>query len=158
MIQIREALLKDTDSIVNLINTAFAIEAFFVYGNRIDAVEVRDRFQSGKFFLAENEEKPVGCIYLELRGEVGYFGLLSVDPNSQRAGIGRKLISFAEEHFKTAGCKAIELQTVNVRHELPPFYRKLGYIDSGTAPFPLHVKTKMPCHFIVMSKPIAEAR
>jgi hypothetical protein len=51
----------------------------------------------------------------------------------------------------------MDIQIVNVRSELPPFYRKLGYIETGTAPFPAEVVTKLRCHFIVMSKPLVEA-
>ena len=43
---------------------------------------------------------------------------------------------------------------VSLREELPPFYQKRGYVESGTSPFPLDVPTKIPCHFINMSKPL----
>jgi hypothetical protein len=40
---------------------------------------------------------------------------------------------------------------VNLRTELPPFYRALGYTESATEEF--HGEpVKMPCHFVVMSK------
>jgi hypothetical protein len=37
---------------------------------------------------------------------------------------------------------------------LLPFYRHLGYKQTGTAPFPSDVKTKVPCHYILMAKPL----
>jgi hypothetical protein len=46
----------------------------------------------------------------------------------------------------------MDLRIVNLREELPPFYRKLGYSDIGESPWPADVPTKLPCHFIEMSK------
>jgi len=53
-------------------------------------------------------------------------------------------------------CEAMDLRIVNVRRELPAFYRYLGYIETGTAPFTHGVATKLPCHFIEMSKSLRE--
>jgi hypothetical protein len=43
---------------------------------------------------------------------------------------------------------------VNLREELPPFYRRLGYVESGTENFPTGKPTHHPCHFLKMSKPL----
>jgi hypothetical protein len=48
----------------------------------------------------------------------------------------------------------MDLNVVNLREELPPFYRKRGYAEQGTAPFPGDAPTKLPCHFVRMSKPL----
>src|SRR5262249_11696630 len=148
LMTIHQASIDDVSRIVKLINAAFRIEAFFVDGDRIDAEKVRSLFNSGKFLLAYEDGNLVGCIYVEPRGESGYLGLLSVEPLSQRSGIGRRLVDAGEQYFRESGCREAELQTVNVREELGPYYRKLGYIESGTAPFPAEVKTKVPCHFV----------
>jgi hypothetical protein len=58
----------------------------------------------------------------------------------------------AEEYFRSAGCQAVDLQIVNLRAELPAFYRKLGYIETGTSPFAADAEPSRPCHFIKMSK------
>jgi hypothetical protein len=62
------------------------------------------------------------------------------------------MIAAAEDHCRNAGCREMELEVVNLRTELPPFYRKFGYLETGTRPFPDVEKSKLPCHFIVMSK------
>jgi len=41
-----------------------------------------------------------------------------------------------------------------LRTELPPFYQRRGYVETGTTPFVEDVPTKIPCHFINMSKPL----
>ena len=154
MISVRTARMTDVEAIVRLINTAFLVERFFVDGDRTNSEKVRSLMEKGKFLLADDGPSLAGCVFVELRGERGYVGLLSVDPSWQRTGIGRRLIDAAERYFREAGCRVVELLAVSVRGELPPFYRKLGYANSGTAPFPADVKTKIPCHFIKMSKVI----
>jgi GNAT superfamily N-acetyltransferase len=153
--QIREAVDSDIGDIVQLINAAFRVESFFVDGDRTDCNKVSDLLKTGKFFLIDDGPKLVGCIYVELRAASGYFGLLSVAPSSQGLGVGRKLVFAAEKYFQDSGCQTSEMLMVNVREELLPFYRKLGYEVSGTSPFPPDVITKIPCHFITMSKNIA---
>jgi GNAT superfamily N-acetyltransferase len=78
-----------------------------------------------------------------------------VDPARQHRGLGRRLIDEAENHARAGGCRIMDLRIVSVREELPPFYRRLGYVETGTAPFPAEIKSKLPCHFVLMSKPLA---
>ena len=86
------------------------------------------------------------------RGESAYLGLLSVDPARRAKGFGRFLVAAAEDHCRRAGCRRMDMLIVNLRTELPPFYRRLGYAESGTAPFPDNGRATQPCHFIRMSK------
>jgi GNAT superfamily N-acetyltransferase len=149
---VRIARLSDRDAITNLVNQAFRVERFFVEGDRISASEVRSRFATGRFILAERGDLLIGSVYAELRGERSYAGLLAVDPSQQRAGVGSRLMAAAEEYARANGCRAMDLQIVNVRDELLALYRKLGYVETGVAPFPSAVRTKMACHFITMAK------
>jgi GNAT superfamily N-acetyltransferase len=150
----RTADTGDAQSIVRLINLAFQVERFFVETDRISRQEVESLLGKGSFLLAEDDGGLAACVYLELRGDRAYFGLLSVDPSRQRTGLGGMLIGAAEDCAREAGCRFMDLQMVNLRVELPALYRKFGYKETGTAPFPGYAKTKMPCHFILMSKPL----
>ncbi len=67
-------------------------------------------------------------------------------------GFGRRLIAAAEEFCRDAGCRFMDLRIVNLREELPAYYTKLGYAETGASAFPAEVQTKLPCHFIEMSK------
>jgi hypothetical protein len=49
----------------------------------------------------------------------------------------------------------MDLRIANLLEELSPFYRRLGYVETGTEPFPAEIKSKLPCHFVLMSKPLA---
>jgi len=148
---VRSATAADVDRIAALVNAAFAVERFFIDGDRTNASEVRTLLERGTFLVAENGGL-VACIYVEVRGARGYFGLLSVDPDRQGSGLGRHLVAEAEAFCRQAGCAHMDIHTVDLRLELPPFYRRLGYLETGTAPFPEDAHPKQPCHFITMSK------
>lgn len=150
----RLAQPADAEAIAALINQAFQVERFFVDGHRIGLGEVQDRLHKGQFLLAEEGGALAACVYVEPRGERGYLGLLSVDPQRQRGGLGSRLMAAAEDRCRRNGCRFLDLHIVNLREELPAFYRRRGYIETGTAPFPADTPTKLPCHFIVMSKPL----
>ena len=146
---------RDVHAISEVINTAFKkAESFFVDGDRINADEVRALMGTGTLLLAEDEKGLAGCVYVEHRGERAYLGLLSVYPGRQRAGIGSRLMAAAEEIGRKAGCRFMDIRVVDLRRELPDYYGRLGYSESGVAPFPSEVPTKLPCHFILMTKPI----
>ena len=149
---IRAADPSDAPQIAALVNLAFRVERFFVYGDRTNSDQISAMFQTGTFLLAEIASQPLGCVYLELRGDRAYFGLLSVDPVHQRQGVGRQLVGEAERRARDAGCNFMDILIVNVRTELIPIYARMGYVESGTAPFPANVPTKIPCHFLRMSK------
>jgi GNAT superfamily N-acetyltransferase len=83
--------------------------------------------------------------------------MLSVDPSQQGSGLGRALVEAAEDHCRASGCTVMDIDVVNLREELPAFYARLGYVETGTAPFPDPQKLKMPAHFILYSKPLAVA-
>jgi predicted N-acetyltransferase YhbS len=152
---IRKATKSDAAALTRLINDAFAVEKFFIESDRISLAQVGEYFQTGAFLVAEDGGEMAACIYVELRGERGYFGLLSVDPVRQRSGLGRGLITAAEEFCRDAGCRIMDMRIVNLREELPAYYTKLGYQETGMSPFPPEVETKLPCHFVEMSKALA---
>ena len=152
-LQIRIATSADAPEITAVINAAFRIaEGFFIDGNRIKQAEVEQSLGKGVFLLAEANGKLNGCVYVELRGERSYLGLLSVDPTCQQSGLGSLLMAEAEKYCRERGSHCMDILIVSLREDLPSFYQKRGYVESGTSPFPPDVPTKIPCHFINMSK------
>lgn len=153
--QVRVATVNDAEAIMSVINAAFRrAENFLIDRDRIDLESVQDLLRKGKFLLAEDGSAVCGCVYIEMRGERSYLGLLSVDPKRQKAGLGSKLMNAAEDHCARAGCRFMDLRIVNVRKELPGFYNRLGYVETGTEPFTAGLNPKVPCHFVNMSKPL----
>jgi GNAT superfamily N-acetyltransferase len=155
----RLATHADVPALTRLINAAYAVEEFFIRGTRTTERELRDKLDApGAAFLVIDGRTPAalaGAVYVELRGDRGYFGLLSVEPAHQGEGLGRALVEAAAAHCRAAGCVALEIDVVNLRTELPAFYDKLGFRPVATAPFPAPEKLTQPVHLIVMSKPIA---
>jgi len=151
---VRRAEPDEAGALTRLINSAFGpAEDFFVHGDRISVDGVRERVDTGMFLATEDYG---GCVYVELRGDRAYFGLLSVDPVRQGQGLAKRLIAAAEEHAFSHGCEFMDISVVNLRTELPPLYRKLGYVETGIEPWPEGVPTKLPCHFICMAKDLSK--
>ena len=142
----------DAEALVRLINRAFEVERPFFTSERIDLAETLEHLTKGTFILAVAGDNLAGCNYVELRGDVGYFGLLSVDPDWQGHGLGRKLVDLAEDFCRAAGCSMMQIRVLNHRTELPPFYDKLGYADAGTEEVEQVPTARMPYNFILMEK------
>ena len=152
-IEIRIAVESDAQVITDLINAAFKVaENFFVDDDRIDLATVNGLLEKGEFLLAERNKALLGCVYLEPRGERTYLGLLSVEPSAQNCGLGSLLMSASEERCRSWNSSHLDILIVNLRAELPAFYSKRGYVETGTSPFPDEVVTKVPVHFVTMSK------
>ncbi len=150
---IRLSAPADAEKITALINAAFyPCEGFFIEAPRTNKAEVEQLMSTGAFLLAEAGDKLSGCVYVELRGERSYLGLLSVDPGLQRGGLGSFLMDAAENYCRERGSRFMDIYIVNLRTELYPFYQRRGYVATGTTPFVEDVETRLPCHFINMSK------
>lgn len=141
----------DNGALLSLINRAYEVEKFFVEGDRASADDLARLMVRGRFLVAEEAGTLVACVYVEERRESLYFGLLAVEPHCQGQGWGRRMVEAAEDHARAAGLLRVELRVVNLRTELPPFYRQLGYVETGTEPL-VDLRVLKPCHFIVMSK------
>jgi GNAT superfamily N-acetyltransferase len=128
---IREGTEVDIAVLVPLVNRAFEIEKFFSGADRTDADEMLRMMNEGTYLVSEDELGASGCVYVKINGASGYFGMLAVDPNRQKSGLGGKLIAAAEDYARKRGCSVMEITVVNIRPELFPYYRKLGYVDVG---------------------------
>src|SRR6185312_2560266 len=152
-LRIRVATAADMPTMIHIVNAAFTIEDF-LEGTRTDEQRMTEMMKKGTFLVAETAGDIVASVYCEMRGERAYFGMLAVDPLQQGTGLGRKMIDAAESFSRENGAKVIDIAVLNLRPELPPLYRKFGYIEMGTEEFkpsrPL--KPGVECHAIIMSK------
>ena len=156
---IERASADDVSELVRVINAAYEVEKFFIAGDRTDEDAVRRMLRSGVFLTIRDDAdagRLIGCVYVEIRGERGYFGLLAVDPSAQGRGLGRTLVEAAEDHARNAGCSHMDIRTVDLRRELPPFYRHLGYVESGHIEPVDEPRALRPFNFVTMSKSIRD--
>ena len=153
-INIRVATREDFRALMPVVNSAYEIETFII-GPRVNAEAVEEMAQKGDFLVAQDADgKIVASIYVETKTEPAYFGVLAVDPGWQGNNLGRRMIEAAEDYARSKNRKTMTLTVVNLRTELPPFYRKFGYAETGTEEFhnPRPIKDGAKLHLIVMSK------
>ena len=153
---LRTASLAEAPELARIINEAFIVEAFFKIGDRTSAGELVELMNNGGEFLAvdDRDGRMAGCVYLKCSSDRAYFGMLSIDPSKQRQGLGRVLIDAVEARARERGCRFVDIHIVNLREELPAYYRRFGYVERGTLPFSAPERASRPCHFIVMTKPL----
>lgn len=154
----RPATPADIPELVRVINAAYRVEDFFIAGDRTTAEELAAMMARplGAFLVLDSPARDAlaAGVYLELRGRTLYFGMLSVDPACQKQGYARRLIEAIEARAREAGCTALEIEVVNLREELPAFYRRLGFEVIGEQPFHSTEKLKRPAHMVLMAKPL----
>ena len=127
----RVATDADRPRIIALVNSAYSIETF-LEGTRTDDERLSAMMKKGVILLAEdNSGQLLGCVYTEVRGPRGYLGQLAVDPAHQGKGLARIIVQAAEDRLRAEGCDVVDITVLNLRPELPPIYRRFGYIESG---------------------------
>jgi ribosomal protein S18 acetylase RimI-like enzyme len=155
-ISVRRATPADAEALAELVNEAYAIEQTFVEGERTSADEIEAMVcaGSGAFLVLEMAGGLAAAVYVECRGHAAYFGMLSVRPELQGMGLGKRLVRIAEALAEATGAREMTLRIVNLREELARWYRGLGYREVGTTPFESRV-LKRPAHFVDMAKDLA---
>ncbi len=99
----------------------------------------------------------IGCVYLEKKADLMYLGMLTVSPEIQARGLGKKILQEAENYARSLGCRAVEMTVISQRAELIAWYERRGYALTGeTRPFPMgdprFGEPKTDLEFVVMRK------
>ena len=135
-IKTRTADSADAENISHLVNAAFRPERFFIDADRTNPDKVRALLEKGKFLLAEDAGALVAASTLNCAASGDILACLRSTPRGSEAGMGSSLIDAAEQYCRAAGCRFMDLTIVNLRKELPGYYRRRGYVENGTLPFP----------------------
>jgi ribosomal protein S18 acetylase RimI-like enzyme len=167
---ITKALLQDIPALTILINSAYrgesskkgwTTEAHLLEGKRTDEEEMTEIFSDPKNTILKftENDKIVGSVLLVKKENQLYLGMLTVSPDLQNGGIGKKLLAEAENHAKTLGLSSIIMTVISVREELIAWYKRHGYVDTGKREaFPeseIHITvSKVPLEFIYLEKSI----
>ena len=147
--QITKATIADVTELTQLVNSGYrgesskkgwTTEAHLLDGTRIDENTMIKYFQDPYITILKyvnDEDKIIGCVYLEVKGERFYLGMLTVSPLSQANGIGRQLLHQAEIVATELNCKSIYMTVIKSRKELIEWYERRGYNATGEI-FPFH--------------------
>ncbi|WP_460940128.1 GNAT family N-acetyltransferase [Spirosoma humi] len=164
---ISTATEQDIPALVSLVNSAYrgdssrkgwTTEADLLGGTRTSEESLREVFQTPNAQILKYEDMGtlLGCVYLEIKGNDLYLGMLTVSPDAQAQGIGKQLLNAAEQLAIDRKCRAVTMTVITVRHELIAWYERRGYQPTGSRqPFPDDPKfgiKKQPLEFMVMEK------
>ncbi|WP_264529664.1 GNAT family N-acetyltransferase [Flavobacterium sp. N502540] len=139
---ITKASLEDIPVLTTLINSAYrgetskkgwTTEANLLKGKRTDEQEMTEIFLDPKNTLLKYTENDtiIGSVLLVEKGQQLYLGMLTVSPELQNSGIGKKMLAEAENHAKALGLSSIIMTVISVREELVAWYKRHGYVDTG---------------------------
>ncbi len=167
---ITKATVEDVSALNKLINSAYrgesskkgwTTEANLLEGSRTTEKELIEIIQDKKNTILKFTENNqiIGCVLLIEKEHQLYLGMLTVSPELQNCGIGKKLMQQAEIHASELGLSKIVMTVISVREELISWYKRHGYADTGIRePFPasdVYSQTSNePLEFIVLEKRI----
>lgn len=143
-LEIRLAGPGDEDAVARLLVEAF--EPFreqYTSGGFADTaatVEViRERFQTGKVWLAFDGHHAVGTVAALTEPERIYVRSMAVTPSAQGRGVGQKLLEALEQDARERGYRKVYLYTTFVLPGAQPLYEKNGFVVTReTAPEEWH--------------------
>ncbi|MFV5689671.1 GNAT family N-acetyltransferase [Flavobacterium sp. ZT3R25] len=168
---ITKATVKDVSRLNTLINSAYrgesskkgwTTEANLLEGLRTTEQELTETIQNKKNTILKftENEQIIGCVLLMEKTQQLYLGMLTVSPELQNSGVGKKLLQQAEIHASGLGLPKIVMTVISVREELIAWYKRNGYADTGARePFPAsdaHIPiANQSLEFIVLEKKMA---
>lgn len=148
-ISFRRAHKDDIPDIVTLVNAAYrgdssrlgwTTEAELLDGQRTDHGEISALIdgRDSMILVGIKNRVVVASLYLQRVPGGAKLGMLAVQPTLQRAGIGRRFLSMAEEVARAEwGAGKIKMAVISLRQELITYYERRGYRRTGiTCDFP----------------------
>jgi ribosomal protein S18 acetylase RimI-like enzyme len=148
-------LCRDADlrELVALVNAAYrgaggsvgwTNEIGLVDGERVTLESLRREMvatPAACIYLLRDADGLLACVRVDdawSHGEpVCYISMLAVRPDRQDAGVGRRMLEFAETQGQAQGARAARMSVVSIRTSLIAWYERRGYRRTGeTEPFP----------------------
>jgi ribosomal protein S18 acetylase RimI-like enzyme len=146
---LRSATPSDCSAIVALVESAYrgeasragwTTEADLLDGQRTDPEEVSSLMANpeARLIVAERGGQLVGNVLVRREGDSAYIGMLAVAPQLQADGLGRRLLTHAEEvAITTFGLHHAHMTVIVQREALIAWYVRRGYVVTPhREPFP----------------------
>ena len=162
------ATLENVTEITNLVNSAYrgetskkgwTTEANILEGTRITETELIEILQdtNNTFLIYQENNKIIGTVLLTNKKNKLYLGMLTISPELQNSGLGKKLLQAAEDFAHSVQLPKIVMTVITIREELIAWYKRNGYLDTGERePFPANfddvVLHSEPLTFMVLEK------
>lgn len=165
------AASPDIDALHKLVESAYrgesarkgwTHEADLLGGQRTDRKALLEIIDDDNqvILLAFGKGALTGCVQLSrVSDTVSYLGLLTVNPDLQAGGIGKQIITAAEQYVQENWLsKTMEMTVIGKRDDLIAYYERRGYERTGESrPFPMDdPRFGLPktdeLEFIVLSK------
>ena len=121
----------EIDATVALINVAYSYQDEAKGGARIDEQKLRQRIETSEFYVAEQDGRIVGCVYVERLAKKLHFGLLTVAVQLRGKGLGAAIMKAIHDYARELDVQAVELDYMSVAPWLKPYYEKFGYVETG---------------------------
>lgn len=139
-------------------------EADLLTGPRTSIAELADHLsEPTRRLLCRRQEGSIcACVLLQDKGDrLVYIGMLTVDPELQAQGVGKRLLAAAEAYARAEwSAQRMEMQVFSSRRELLAFYERRGYRLTGERrPFPYAEAPNAGAlrddlEFLVLEKPL----
>lgn len=171
----RRATHADIPALVALVTSAYrgdvsregwTTEADMLDGERI-APDVLARDidrEHSRIVVAERAGALLACAHVAEEEGAGYFGMFSVRPDLQGAGVGKAVLAEAERIAREEWqLPVMRMTVIDLRDELIAFYERRGYARTGIKkPFPYGderygIPRRDDLRFEVLEKPLAGA-
>ncbi|OGS69540.1 MAG: GNAT family N-acetyltransferase [Flavobacteria bacterium RIFCSPLOWO2_12_FULL_31_7] len=165
---ITKATLTQVTEITNLVNSAYrgetskkgwTTEANILEGLRISETELTEILldANNTILVYQENNKIIGTVLLTNKKTELYLGMLTISPELQNSGLGKKLLQAAENFAHTLNIPKITMTVISIREELIAWYQRNGYTDTGKRkPFPANLNDVVLHHealeFLIMEK------
>lgn len=157
-VKLTPATIAQAPQLAALLNLAYrgeqgwTTEYHLIDGPRCSVADVQSSIADPQsvFLAYRQNDRLLGCICLEQveeeRQRAAHIGSFSVHPRHQAMGLGKALLSAAEQYATDQlDTRKFVMTVLSNRLELIAFYQRRGYRRDGiTHPFPLHLDVGIP--------------
>lgn len=171
MFELQDANIADHPAVIAMTNRAYRDPAgrvdwkveTLIDGTRIDESLLRDDLaEPGTRLLIWRDAAGahIGHVRLNSGDRSWYLAMLTVRPDRQDEGLGKRLLAAAEDFAYAYGARRMRITVLHQRGELIAWYERRGYELTGeTEPFPygddrFGKPTQEGLYFDVLEKPL----
>jgi ribosomal protein S18 acetylase RimI-like enzyme len=129
---IRPAEIQEAGAVTMLVREAYA-----KYVGRIGRepapmlVDYEAAILAGEAWVLVEGDETSGVLVMRPENDHLFVETVAVRPDRQGSGLGRRLMAFVEEAARDRGLREIQLYTNEKMEENLPFYRSLGFEETG---------------------------